>query len=105
MNKLAQKLFPKAQHTCHRHCAVVYRRGNVVSTGVNHGEIHAEVAALKKLWPDQRVGTRVVSMRLTQGGNLGLAKPCPECEAYMKANGVKSVVYSTNDGSMAKMKL
>jgi cytidine deaminase len=105
MFKLANKLFAKAQHSCHRHAAIVYRGSNIVAAGFNHDYIHAEVAALKKLWPDQRAGVRVVSLRITKAGNLGLAKPCPACEAFMRENGVKSVTYSDNDGKMIKMRL
>jgi cytidine deaminase len=101
----AHKLFPKAQHMVHRHAAIVYRGSNIVAMGVNHDRVHAEVQALKKLWPSERRGTRVVSLRLTRAGNLGLAKPCKACEDFMRENGVKVCVYSNSKGEMEKMKL
>lgn len=103
--RVAHKLVHKARHQAHRHAAVVYRGGCVVSTGVNHDTIHAEVQALKKLWPDHRRGTTVVSIRMTRGGKLGLAKPCAECEAYMREAGVKTVLYSNAQGKMERMRL
>jgi cytidine deaminase len=103
--RLAHKLFPKAQHTVHRHAVIVYRGSNIVSMGVNHDRGHAEVNALKKLWPSERKGTKVVSLRLTRGGNLGLAKPCKACEEFMRENGVKLCMYSNAKGEMERMKL
>src|SRR5512138_3045127 len=98
-------LTAKSKHTAHKHAAVVYRGSNIVATGVNHDEVHAEVQALKKLWPDHRTGTTVVSIRMTRGGKLGMAKPCKACEEYMRKAVVKKVIYSTNDGQMVRMKL
>jgi deoxycytidylate deaminase len=98
----AVRLLPKATHKCHKHAAVVYRGGAIVAMGYNHDEVHAEVSALNKLWPSERRGTRVVSIRMSKGGNLRLAKPCVDCEAYMRANGVKMVIYSDNNGNMVK---
>lgn len=101
----AIKLSEKARHKAHRHAALVYKSGALVSQGVNHDEVHAEVGALKKLWPSERKDTTVVSVRMTRGGRLGIAKPCPECERYMKENGVKKVIYSDEDGQMVTMRL
>lgn len=101
----AIRLSEKARHKCHRHAALVYRGGNLVAQGVNHDEVHAEVQALKKLWPDHRRGTTVLSVRMTRGGKLGMAKPCPECEEYMREAGVKKVVYSDDNGQMQTMRL
>lgn len=98
----AVRLLPRSTHTAHKHAVVVYRGGAIVAMGYNHGEIHAEVAALNKLWPSERKGTKVVSIRMSKGGNLRLAKPCPDCEAYMRENGVKLVVYSDNEGNMIR---
>ncbi len=105
MTRLAKKLLPKARHHAHRHAAVVYRGGAVVSTGTNHDEVHAEVQALRKLWPDHRRGTTVVSIRMTRGGRIAMAKPCPMCESYMKEWGVKKVIYSNAMGQMETMRL
>ena len=105
MIEYALKLAEKARHKCHKHAAIVMRGGAIISIGVNHDEIHAEVQALKALWPSERKDTRVFVVRLTRGGRLGLSKPCPACQAYMRAAGVKSVDYSTNVGTIERMKL
>lgn len=94
----------RSTHKCHRHAALVIRGGAIVATGFNHGETHAEVAALKKLWPSERRGTRVLSVRVRRSGSLGLARPCADCEQFMRENGVKAVEYSTS-GGLETMKL
>ena len=101
----AVKLAGKARHHSHKHAALVYKSGALVAQGVNHDEVHAEVQALKKLWPSERRDTTVVSIRMTRGGVLGMAKPCIACEAYMREAGVKKVIYSDNDGQMQTMRL
>jgi deoxycytidylate deaminase len=71
----------------------------------NFNDHHAEVNALQQLWPSKRVGTKVYSFRWRRDGTLGMAKPCPKCEKYMRDNGVKIVFYSDNTGQIKKMKL
>jgi pyrimidine deaminase RibD-like protein len=95
----------KARHRAHRHAALVYRGGALISQGTNHDEVHAEVAALRRLWPSHREDTTVVSIRMTKGNKLGMAKPCPNCEEYMRLAGVKKVVYSDAMGQMITMRL
>lgn len=76
-----------------------------MASGHNHDGLHAEVVALKKLWPDHRPGTVVWSIRVTPGGRLAMARPCRTCMKFLLESGVKSVVYSDTDGSLKKMKL
>jgi cytidine deaminase len=101
----ANKLFNKARHPAHRHAVIVYRGGNIVAMGANHDTTHAEVAALNTLWPSERRGTKVVSLRMRRDGKLGMAKPCAKCEDFMRENGVKTVVYSDANGEMVRMRL
>jgi tRNA(Arg) A34 adenosine deaminase TadA len=101
----AVKLAGTARHRSHKHSAMVFRGGALISQGVNHDTQHAEVQALKKLWPSHREGTTVLTIRMTKGGVLGMAKPCPICEAYMRGAGVKKVIYSDKNGQMVTMRL
>jgi deoxycytidylate deaminase len=105
MEKLGIRLATKARHGCYKHAAIVVRGGAIVATGVNHDEQHAEVVALKCLWPSERRGTKVYSLRLRRSGTLGMAKPCPECEAFMREAGVKLVIYTDRLGNWARMRL
>jgi cytidine deaminase len=89
----------------HKHAALVVRGGSIISVGVNHETTHAEVQALKTLWPSERRGTRIIVVRMTRGGRLGMSKPCAECETFMREAGVKSVQYSDAAGELQRMKL
>jgi deoxycytidylate deaminase len=100
-----RRLVKKSNHKQHKHAVMIFRGGALVATGYNHEDIHAEQVALGKLWPDHRVGTRVVSIRLRKNGELGMAKPCAKCEAMLREAGVKSVMFSNYEGQMEKMGL
>lgn len=102
---MISRIAEKSNHHQHRHAVLVVRGGQIVATGYNHNEIHAEVNGLSKIWPNRRKGLKVYSFRIRRDGSLGLAKPCVECEAFLKANGVKQVWYSTNEGTIELMKL
>jgi len=95
----------RSQHKYAFHSVIVQRGGATVATGYNHGEIHAEVNALGKLWPDHREGTKLWSIRVTPGGKLASAKPCNNCETYLRKYGVKLVIYSNAEGTLTRMKL
>jgi cytidine deaminase len=102
---LVMKLCSRSTHRQHRHAALVFSGGAIKAMGYNHGEIHAEVHALKKLWPDHRKGATVYSFRFTKAGKMAMAKPCAECEKFMRENDVKVVYYSVSNGGMERMKL
>jgi pyrimidine deaminase RibD-like protein len=105
MIRLAMKRLQKATHRFAFHGVVVERGGAAIASGYNHGDIHAEINALGKLWPSERRGTKVWSIRVTPGGRFASAKPCLDCEGYLRKNGVKAVIYSDADGSIQRMKL
>jgi hypothetical protein len=81
-----------------RHASVVMRGGAVLSFGFNHDGLHAEEAALRKLWPSERRGTTLISFRLTRGGVPGMALPCSRCMRLLHLNGVRKVVFSNREG-------
>ena len=101
----ALRLTQKSRHKQHHHAAFVVAGGKIQSVGYNVGKTHAEVKALKQLWPNKRKGTKVYSMRWTKGGKWGMSKPCPRCEAYMREAGVKVVYYVDLDGQMQRIRL
>lgn len=104
MFHLAKKLCACAKHKQHYHAAIVVKGGAVVSTAYNYNENHAEMNALKKLWPDKRRGVVVYSMRFTKGGKWGIAKPCKRCEKFMKECGVKKVFYTDVNGELTSIR-
>lgn len=103
--RLALKELKKSHHSFAHHGVVVIRGGNVVAVGFNHGDIHAEVQALRKLWPSERKGTKVVSVRMTKAGKITMAKPCPSCESFLRENGIKKVYYTDPEGAFQEMRL
>jgi len=103
--RIAIGLVGKSNHKVFKHVAVVIRGGAIVSVATNHDTTHAEIAALNKCWPSERKGTKMWSIRVTRGGKLSMAKPCANCERYMRESGVKTVFYTTTSGTIEKMKL
>lgn len=103
---LIKKHAGKSWHWYYRHVAVVEKGGAVVAVGFNvRGGTHAEVHALKKLWPSKRRGCRVWSLKLSNTGRLTMAKPCPACEAYLREQGIKTVLYSDSEGQIQRLRL
>ncbi len=105
MLKRAMKAAKAAKHVYAYHGVIVARGGAILATGVNHHDRHAEVVALSKLWPSNRRGTTIISVRVRKTGTIGMAKPCAACEAFLRENGVKKVIYSDANGQMHTMKL
>jgi pyrimidine deaminase RibD-like protein len=88
----------------YRHVAVVFKGGSILAIG-NNVSRHAEVAALSKLFPNKRIGTTVLSMRIRKHGSFANGKPCKNCMAFMLANGVKKVMWSDSNGNIIKERL
>ena len=105
MLKLARRLAKKSTHRQHLHASIVARGGNIVSCGYNHERIHAETMALSKLWPSERVGTTVWSIRVSKSGRLGMAKPCSKCMSFLVASRVKQVFFSNASGEIERLKI
>lgn len=81
----------------YRHIAFVIKGGCIKGVGLNLTR-HAEVAALLSLYPSDRYGVKVVSIRVRKDGSFAMAKPCKDCEAFMRRHGVKKVVWSDSNG-------
>lgn len=95
----------RSPHRFALHAAIIYRGGAIISTGYNHGTVHAEKSALSKIWPNKRVGCRLLSIRITKTGLLRMALPCEECMALIKESGIRVIDYSTENGEIKRLKL
>lgn len=102
MLRLARRVAAKSTHRF-QHSALVFRGGALVSFGYNHDGRHAEVVALSKLWPSNRDGVTLFSLRFLRDGSLGLAKPCRACQTYLKKYGVGRVYYSETEGIIVRL--
>ena len=91
LNKFKSIAF-KSDHRNYKHVAIVMKNGNILATGFNKGPIHAEVNALEKIWPKNRKGTIVISLRFTNKG-LASSMPCYKCRVYMQLNKVSKYQY------------
>lgn len=102
---ILRKIAAGSNHHSYFHVAVVMRGGVILAMECNQVGHHAEVRALEQLWPSDRLGVKVFSLRFTSKRQiLTSAKPCSECEAYMRRYGVKKVVYSNEDGTLSGIK-
>lgn len=105
MFRIAKKVAGRSDHKNFRHGVVVLRGGKIIATGTNRSFEHAEVNALKKLAPEKRRGARLISIRVTKTGKLAMAKPCAECELYLRQNGVKMVLWTDSESQVHREKL
>lgn len=102
-----------------RHGAIVVKGGSILSMGfnrysndpklfpvnhfssdkLNHEDrtsisVHAELAALRKLTPEQLRGATVYVARVTPSGAVGSSEPCPACALELKRVGIKKVIFT-----------
>jgi cytidine deaminase len=103
--KLAAKMSYRARHKWAFHTVAVMRGGNIIAIANNRDQTHAEIGALNSLWPSERRGTKVYSIRMTKTGQFKMARPCDACWRYMKESGVKVVYYSDDNGEMQTERL
>jgi len=88
--------------------AVIAKGSRVISVGSNsykthprstspYKTIHAEFSAILRADKELRGATLYV-VRLLATGDLGLAKPCPDCRRFIEQMNLKKIIYSTGDG-------
>jgi tRNA(Arg) A34 adenosine deaminase TadA len=90
-----------------KHSAIVFRGGAVLASASNDAWEHAEVRAVRRAASEgsQITGTTVLSVRVTEMGLLRNAKPCPACMHFMRCYGVRTVLYSTANGQIERIRL
>ena len=102
LNRLKETAYKEALKATgkQRHGAVVVGPGgSILAKACNNYDngYHAEVRALKRVPHDAKESVlTLVVVRARKNQKFGLSKPCKECAAYMKANKIKVVYYSTN---------
>lgn len=101
---MVQKMAPKSTHKLYHHVVIATRGGSIAAIGVNHNNTHAEVACLNQIWPNKRKGLKIWSYRLRRDGQMGMAKPCTECQEYLRENGIKVVYYTNRNGQIERMR-
>jgi len=97
------KAAKKSRHHSHKHSAMVFKGGAVISVANNTEHRHAEVAALGKVahYKDMIL----LSVRVGKNGELRMARPCGDCLAYIKSRGIRTILFSDEQGQIVKEKI
>jgi len=95
------KQLAKRSNRHQSHVAIVFRGGALLSMAFNKDKVHAEFSALSKLWPSKRKGVTLISLRVGRDDQFKNAEPCAKCWAFIKASGVKRVMWSSKTGELA----
>lgn len=97
-----------------RHGAIIVKGARVIAVGVNRfmntpehvtdpktqADVHAEVAALNACRKTDLTGATIYVARIARKDDSpAMSKPCVNCQAALKARGVKTVYY-TIDGEL-----
>lgn len=88
--------------------AIVAKGPRVISVGTNsykthpkstspYKTTHAEFSAILRA-NKELTGATLYVVRLLATGELGLAKPCPDCRRFIGKMNLKKIIYSTEDG-------
>lgn len=114
----AMKEALKSKHTQHKMGAVIVKGHRILSTGFNQirpskilktETLHAEASAILKLLKEDRLhdlsGAEIYVTRFTKGGQVGLARPCPACNSLIHSVGIRSIHYTTDQGTTEVIKL
>ncbi len=102
-SKAIKTLATRSNHSRFNHGAIVLKGGAIQSMGYNFNDTHAEVHALKKLWPSKRAGTTVFNLRFAVN-SISNSRPCDSCMDYMVQNSVKNIWFFEN-GELVKERL
>lgn len=106
---ILRKLKSFSTHPQHKVSAIVVRGNRIFSTGFNKIQshprsnsydnmLHAEVSALIGLDYKTTKGATIYVFREKKTGELGISKPCPNCEVAIRNAGIKKVIYSSEQG-------
>lgn len=97
---MCHELASRSQHSRFHHGSiVVHRRSNVLGRGSNRKYTHAEVSAITSIPNYSRYENLAVYVcRVNSRGGFMNSRPCKNCMAFMKGNGVSRVYFSDSDG-------
>ena len=96
---ISKKEASKSHHDRFFHGSVTVHRNTVIGKGCNRNRIHAEVSSIKNIHNYFKYDNLVVYVcRINRRGGFMMSKPCSNCMAFMKKQGVSKVYYSDEDG-------
>ena len=109
-----QSTFPR-----HKVAAIIFDKKRILAAGTNakrfthrlkprykrfNNSFHAEQAAILNARRDLK-GKSMLVLRITAGGNFGLAKPCDLCMSFIEYVGIKNLYYTDENGGIAYERL
>ena len=93
-----------AESTQRYRLVAIARLGKSIWIGTNRPGRHAEVAAIKQVPYERRSDVSLTVLRYRKDNDqLALAKPCKACQAFLSANKVTTIFYSTDDLTLARL--
>lgn len=109
MIDLARKVSYKSQYDKYKIGAVICNKSKILGIGFNRHKthpkapnkykfLHAEIDACLGVNEGQLDKSTIYVFRARKDGTMGLAKPCSTCHGFLSSVGVKTMVYTTNDG-------
>ena len=98
----------------HRHSTAIVHKGKVLAVGINqkkshtlqkqfsgrdtkiwlHSELAAMIKVINRYGPEILGDCELYNLRLTKGGNIGLAKPCETCSRAIDSFGIGKVFWT-----------
>lgn len=117
INKLekAKKWAMTSDAPSFKHCAIIFKNNKIISIGVNRfrktspnsttrmNSCHAEYMALGRMKPEDVKGCSMLVVRMKCSGNIGLSKPCNECQEMLKKYNMRAIYYTTDDGTIEEL--
>lgn len=86
-----------------KHFCIIFRGGCVIGQASNTYEMHAEIRALKRVKYHHNL--TVLSVRVNRDGELKNAKPCEDCMKVLLSSGVKTILFSNDEGQIERLRV
>lgn len=76
-----------------------FRKSHTKSKTIWNG-IHAEFNCLHGMDPSKTKGCTIFVVRITNNGDLAMARPCEECQNLLQSYGVRTFYYTDFNGEL-----
>lgn len=118
--RVALTMARKSQYKTFKVGACLARGRRIISAGYNQSKtnpltlrlqnklimgLHAEMHACLGVDPKSLKGASIYVVRIRRSATIGLAKPCKECQRFLREVGVKKAYYTETGGDLSSFKL
>lgn len=98
----------KSKHPKHKHAALLFKDGELIASGNNSKEQHAETKVIevaKLLGYKTGENLILISIALSKDGKFKLAKPCMACMVALKLYNIalRNIYYSTKKQRIVRL--